>query len=242
MARTHRQPGTGPRSAAGVGRAALAAVLAMAGASQVTCALAQTSGAPMSFFVTSRGLGEGANLGGLAGADRHCQALAEAAGAGERVWRAYLSTQTREGVPGVSARDRIGPGPWHNAQGVPIAGSLEELHDARSAVRADTALTETGQRVPGRVHDILTGTRLDGTAPSGLDPDMTCGNWTRSGSEGAALVGHHDRVSAIREPWAASWNSAHLTRGCSAAALAELGSGGLFYCFALPREQPQPRP
>lgn len=218
------------------------AVLGLAGSSATAVALAQATSATMSFFVTSRPAGEGANLGGLEGADRHCQALASGANAGHRVWRAYLSTQTREGVAGVSARDRIGPGPWHNAQDVLIARDLEELHGAGNQIRAETALTESGQRVPGRAHDILTGTRLDGTAPSGLDPDMTCGNWTRSGAEGAALVGHHDRVSAIREPWAASWNSAHLTRGCSSAKLAELGSGGLFYCFALPRDAAPAKP
>lgn len=224
------------RSPIGGALIALGALVGGMAVSLTTSALAQTAGAAMSFFVTSRGAGEGANLGGLAGADRHCQSLASAAGAGNRVWRAYLSTQTREGVAGIGARDRIGPGPWHNAQGVLIAHDLEDLHGSGNQIRAETALTESGQRVPGRLHDILTGTRLDGTAPSGLDPDMTCGNWTRSGGDGAALVGHHDRVSAIREPWAASWNSAHLTRGCSAPALSELGSGGLFYCFALPRD------
>jgi hypothetical protein len=220
----------------------LRALLGAAGVLVSAVATAQPSQPPMSFFVTSRSLGSGADLGGLPGADRHCQALAEAAGAGGRVWRAYLSTQTRDGVTGVSARERIGPGPWHNAQGVQIAGDLEALHGAANALRADTALTEAGQRVSGRQHDILTGTRLDGTAPSGLDPDMTCGNWTRSGAEGAAIVGHHDRASAIREPWAASWNSAHLSRGCSAQGLAELGSGGLFYCFALPALAPAAKP
>jgi hypothetical protein len=186
----------------------------------------------MSFFVTSTGLGSGGDLGGLAGADRHCQDLASSAGAGSRTWRAYLSTQSKGGARLVNARDRIGKGPWHNAAGALIARDVDELHGPRNNINAATALDERGTPAPGRLHDILTGTRLDGTAPSRLDPDMTCGNWTQGGKEGAAIVGHHDRVSAIDEPWARSWNSAHLTRGCSPPALAELGSGGLFYCFA----------
>lgn len=186
----------------------------------------------MTFFVTSAGLGSGGDLGGLAGADRHCQGLAASAGAGSRAWRAYLSTQSRGGARLVNARDRIGQGPWHNSAGALIARDVEELHGPRNNITKATALDERGIPTPGKFHDILTGTRLDGTAPSRLDPDMTCGNWTQGGQEGAAIVGHHDRVSDIDEPWARSWNSAHLTRGCSPAALAELGSGGLFYCFA----------
>jgi hypothetical protein len=194
-----------------------------------------TAPAPMSFFVTSTGLNNGADLGGLAGADAHCQRLAAQAGAGARTWRAYLSVQARAGLElpkAVDARDRIGSGPWHNAAGVLIAADVEQLHGPRNGINADTALSERGARIAGAMHDILTGTRIDGTAPSSLDADMTCGNWTRSGEQGAALVGHFDRASAIREAWATSWNSAHLTRGCSAAAIKELGSGGLFYCFA----------
>lgn len=187
----------------------------------------------MTFFVTSAGLGNGADLGGLAGADRHCQGLASTAGAGSRTWRAYLSTQARDGVGTVNARERIGKGPWHNAAGVLIASDLGDLHGDRNNITSLTALNERGAPTSGRLHDILTGTRLDGTAPSRLDPDMTCGNWTKSGKEGAAIVGHHDRASAIDEPWAKSWNSAHLTRGCGPAGLAELGSGGLLYCFAM---------
>ena len=186
----------------------------------------------MTFFVTSVGPGAGADLGGLDGADRHCQALATNAGAGSRAWHAYLSTQGKDGARTVNARERIGKGPWHNAAGVLIARDLEDLHGARNHITFATALSERGTPTSGRLHDILTGTRLDGTAPSRLDPDMTCGNWTRNTREGAAIAGHHDRVSAIDEPWARSWNSAHLTRGCDPAALAELGSGGLFYCFA----------
>lgn len=207
-------------------------IVAITAALASACATTPGTTAPMTFFVTSVGTGAGADLGGIEGADRHCQRLAANAGAGSRTWRAYLSSQSRDGAPLVNARDRIGTGPWHNAAGVLIARDVEDLHGAGNAISAATARDERGAPTPGRQHDILTGTRLDGTAPSRLDPDMTCGNWTRSGADGAAIVGHHDRASAIREPWATSWNSAHLTRGCSPAALAELGSGGRFYCFA----------
>lgn len=186
----------------------------------------------MRFFVTSVGLGDGGQFGGLQGADQHCQALAVRAGAGGRTWRAYLSTRSQGTTPSVNARDRIGTGPWHNARGVLIANDLGELHGERNGINRQTALSETGAPTPGRWHDILTGTRPDGNAPSPLDPDSTCGNWTRNDAGASAWVGHHDRASAIREPWATSWNSAHLSRGCSPAGLAELGSGELFYCFA----------
>lgn len=201
--------------------------------------------APMSFFVTSAGPGRGGDLGGLDGADRHCQALADAAAAPGQPplrWRAYLSQQSRlddrAAEPSINARDRIGPGPWHNARGELIARTVDELHaPGFKGIDARTALTERGLPVPGRVHDILTGTRPDGLAPSPLDADMSCRNWRSSADTDArgpngALVGHHDRVSAIAEAWAGSWNSAHRSRGCSPARLAELGSGGLFYCFA----------
>ena len=211
-----------------ISRAGLAAIAVAVSA----CATGKDAAAPMTFFVTSVGLGAGANLGGLEGADRHCQILATDAGAGSRNWRAYLSTQSKDGAPLVNARERIGKGPWHNAAGVLIARDVEDLHGPGNNVSAATALNEKGGPTSGRVHDILTGTRVDGYAPSRLDADMTCGNWTRNGPEGAALVGHFDRASAIKEPWARSWNSAHLTRGCNTAGLAELGSGGLFYCFA----------
>lgn len=199
------------------------------------CAADASPAPPMTFFVTSVGLGKGADLGGLAGADRHCHALAESVGAGSRpvlAWRAYLSTQGKDGARTVNARERIGKGPWHNARGALIAQDLEQLHSVRNGITPQTALNEHGEPAPRRLHDVLTGTRQDGNAPSPLDPDLTCGNWTRSGREGAALVGHHDRVSAIKEPWAESWNSAHQSRGCSPEGLAELGGGGLFYCFA----------
>jgi hypothetical protein len=199
---------------------------------------------PMTFFVTSVGLGKGADLGGLEGADAHCQALARAAGAGDRTWRAYLSTQATGGLTdpkAVHARDRIGTGPWHNAKGVLIARNVEELHSPRNNVTKETALDERGNPVPGRTekpnkHDILTGSRPDGTAfpPSPPFGDMTCGNWTKSGADGAAMVGHHDRAGPVDHPWAVSWNSAHPTRGgCGQEALRSTGGDGLFYCFAV---------
>jgi hypothetical protein len=193
----------------------------------------------MTFFVTSVGLGKGADLGGLQGADRHCQSLAQAAGARARTWRAYLSTQGKElaDTNVVHARDRIGSGPWHNAKGVMIARNVEELHSAANNLTKETALDEKGQMVNGRTekpnkHDILTGTRPDGSAFPPF-PDMTCGNWTKSGADGAAVVGHHDRAGPVPHPWATSWNSSHMTRGgCSQEALRGTGGDGLFYCFA----------
>ncbi len=187
-------------------------------------AVAQESG--MGFFVTSTGPGDGANLGGLAGADAHCQALATAAGAGDRTWRAYLGTA--EGHP----RDRIGAGPWHNAQGVLIAESVAALHGEANAIAKATALTETGEVVNGRGdtpnrHDILTGANADGTTAEG----MTCDEWTLSG-EGSAMVGHHDRIGLRDDAPSRSWNASHGSRGCSQEALRSTGGDGLFYCFA----------
>ena len=196
-------------------------------------------GAP-SFFVTSSGTGKGADLGGLDGADRHCQSLASAAGlgsAGGRTWRAYLSTQGKDGAPTVNARDRIGNGPWHNVKGELIARDVQQLHGDNNLTK-QTALNEKGQVVEGRGdkpnrHDILTGSRPDGTAFSSGDPDMTCGNWTRSGAEGVAVVGHHDRSGPTTDPWSTSWNSSHQSRGgCSQEALRGTGGDGLLYCFA----------
>jgi hypothetical protein len=190
----------------------------------------------MTFFVTSVGSGKGADLGGLTGADQHCQALAQAAGAGGKTWRAYLSTQAMGGTPAVNARDRIGHGPWQNAKGVVIARDITVLHGANN-LNKQTALTEKGGVVNGRgdrpnMHDILTGSQLDGTAFAGTE-DRTCGNWTKSGSEGAAMLGHHDRMGLTEEPPAKSWNSSHLSRGgCSQDALKSTGGAGLFYCFA----------
>lgn len=197
---------------------------------------AQQGAAGMSFFVTSTGTGKGADLSGLEGADRHCQQLAQAAGAGNRTWRAYLSTQASGGQPAVNARDRIGSGPWQNAKGVVIARNVEELHGANNLTK-ETALTERGEVVKGRgdqpnTHDILTGSQPDGTAFAGAE-DRTCGNWTRSGAEGAVMVGHHDRMGLNEEPPAKSWNSSHLSRGgCSQDALKSTGGAGLLYCFA----------
>jgi hypothetical protein len=188
----------------------------------------------MTFFVTSAGPGKGADLGGLEGADRHCQTLAQAAGAGGKTWRAYLSTQ---GQGAVNARDRIGKGPWQNAKGEVIAKSVEDLHGASNNLSKQTALTEKGETVKGRgdqpnMHDILTGSQADGTAFTGSD-DRTCGNWTKSGTEGAAMVGHHDRMGLDDSPPAKSWNTSHPTRGgCSQDALKGTGGAGLFYCFA----------
>jgi hypothetical protein len=202
------------------------------------CAGMPGSGGGMSFFVTSAGTGAGADLGGLAGADRHCQTLAAAAGGGGgKTWRAYLSTQGKDGAQTVNARDRIGKGPWHNAKGELIARDVDQLHGANLLTKA-TALNEKGGIVNGRGdapnrHDILTGSRPDGTAFAAGDTDMTCGNWTRSGTEGAAMVGHHDRAGLDTSPPALSWNSSHPSRGgCSQAALRGTGGDGLFYCFA----------
>lgn len=185
----------------------------------------QAQDAPMTFFITSTGPGDGANLGGLAGADAHCQALAEAAGRGDATWRAYLSTAEE------NARDRIGDGPWHSANGALIASNLAELHGEENAISKATALDETGAVVSGRGddpnrHDILTGSNADGTF-SGDD----CAGWTSSG-DGAATVGHHDRMGPDTLATATSWNSAHPSRGCSQDALAQSGGAGLLYCFA----------
>lgn len=186
---------------------------------------------PMGFFVTSTGTGQGANLGGLEGADAHCAKLAEAAGSNGRTWRAYLSTQ-EDGKRGVSARDRIGAGPWYNANGELIASDLDQLHLNPNIIMR-TAVDEKGNRIKGRgdnpnEHDILTGSMADGTAyfPWEKD-DKTCSNWTSSG-EGSATVGHHDRHGGGNT----SWNSAHGSRGCGQDALKSTGGAGLFYCFA----------
>jgi len=189
----------------------------------------------MTFFVTSTGLGKGGDLGGLEGADKHCQALAQSAGAGGKTWRAYLSTQ---GPGAVNARDRIGKGPWQNAKGVVIAKDVAELH-GNNNISKQTALTEKGDMVSGRGeqpnrHDILTGSEPDGNAFSG-NIDRTCGNWTKSG-DGSAMLGHHDRMGLDEQPPSKSWNSSHPSRGpdggCSQADLRSTGGDGLLYCFA----------
>ena len=184
----------------------------------------------MTFFITSIGLGNGGDLGGLEGADAHCQALAEAAGAGDKAWRAYLGTEA-EGGRGIDARSRIGEGPWHNASGDLIAENLDQMH-VNPNMFASTGLDENGDRVNARgdqpnMHDILTGSMADGTAYFPDDADHTCNNWTSS-SEGSAQVGHHDRHGGGNT----SWNSAHASRSCSMEDLQATGGNGLLYCFA----------
>ena len=190
-----------------------------------------TQDANMSFFLTSMGPGDGANLGGLDGADRHCDMLAGAAGAGGKTWRAYLSTT---GSGGVNARDRIGSGPWYNYGGDMVARNVADLHSDSNNLTKQTQLNEKGQMTNGRgddpnMHDILTGSQLDGTMAPGSD-DSTCGNWTTNG-EGSALVGHHDRNGGGANP--TSWNSAHGSRGCGQSDLQGTGGNGYFYCFAI---------
>lgn len=199
--------------------------------SMVTSVSAQDT--KMGFFVTSAGPGKGADLGGLDGADKHCQTLAEAAGSTGQTWRAYLSTQ---GDGAVNAKDRIGAGPWANAKGEVIAKDVAELHNGNN-LNKNTALSEKGELVNGRgdkpnMHDILTGSQADGTAFAAGE-DRTCGNWTLSGAEGAVMVGHHDRTGLDDSPPAKSWNTSHPSRGgCSQDALKGTGGNGLFYCFA----------
>jgi hypothetical protein len=188
----------------------------------------------MTFFVTSAGSGAGANLGGLAGADKQCQTLAAAAGAGNRTWRAYLSAAARDGQPAVNARDRIGSGPWRNAKGEVIATSVADLHSDNNKITKETALTETGDMVPGvgdtpNQHDILTGSAADGTLMVG-EGDTTCGNWTSTSADGAAQVGHHDRRGL--NAGVNSWNAVHASRGCSQENLVATGGSGRLYCFA----------
>jgi hypothetical protein len=201
---------------------------------------ASTATGPMSFFVTSQGSGKGADLGGLSGADAICQRLATAAGASGKTWRAYLSTPpafasaTTPAVAAVNARERIGSGPWFNAKGVMVARNLDHLHNGNNITKM-TALDERGNPVKGRgdtpnEHDILTGTRGDGTAFA-PQTDTTCKSWTSS-TDGSAVVGHHDRVGPNTEVWARSWNFSHHTPGCSTQALASTGGAGKFYCFA----------
>jgi len=213
----------------------VAAVAAAVGATLVACAMSPAAKNDMTFFVTSRNGGNGAALGGLEGADRLCQTLAADAGVGGRTWHAYLSTQAMNGATAVNARDRIGRGPWRNANGVVIANDLAQLHGTNNLSK-QTALTEKGELVNGRgdtpnMHDILTGSQPDGTAIAG-NVDSTCGNWTKSG-EGAAMVGHSDRTGLDESAPAKSWNSSHLTRGCSLDALKQTGSDGRLYCFAV---------
>jgi hypothetical protein len=188
----------------------------------------------MSFFISSTNPGQGANFGGLEGADRHCQALAAAVGAGGRTWRAYLSTSPADGRPAVHARDRIGQGPWRNATGVVVAQNVEDLHGDPN-INKQTALTERGTVVNGRgdtpnQHDILTGSTPEGRAIEG-ERNLTCGNWT-SADAGSAMTGHHDRTGLDSSAAARSWNSSHPSRGCSIPALNATGGAGFIYCFA----------
>ncbi len=214
-----------------VGAAALSTLLALGGG-----AMAQQAG--MTFFVTSAGLGKGADLGGLEGADRRCQELAQAAGAGGHAWRAYLSTQAADGKPAVNARDRIGNGPWQNAKGVVVAKDLDQLHGDNNLSK-QTSLTEKGDMVNGRGdtpnrHDALTGSQADGKAFAPGE-DRTCHNWTSS-AQGSAMLGHIDRQGLRDDAASKSWNSSHPSRGpdggCSQADLRSTGGDGLFYCFA----------
>lgn len=195
---------------------------------------AEETGGSMSFFITSVGPGDGANLGGLEGADEHCSKLASAAGADGQEWHAYLSAGAIDDQPAVNARDRIGEGPWYNAKGVKVAASVDDLHSDDNKLDKQNSLDENGETVNGRgdepnMHDILTGSQVDGTAfPD--DADHTCGNWTSNGSEGSAQLGHHDRQGGGPDP--TSWNSAHGSRGCGQSDLQGTGGNGLFYCFA----------
>lgn len=192
---------------------------------------------PMSFFVTSVGKGDGANLGGLAGADAHCQSLASAVGAGNRIWRAYLSAQAGGGQPPINARDRIGNGPWYNANGALIAWNVADLHGDiqrdRNQINKPNALNEKKQPISGagdtpNQHDILTGSDSHGRVISGFTAtNSTCNNWT-SNAAGSAMVGHSDRTGGGNT----SWNAVHMSRGCSQADLIATGGAGLFYCFA----------
>ena len=189
----------------------------------------------MTFFITSAGPGNGAALGGLEGADAHCAALAKAAGSALTTWRAYLSAKATAGQPAVNARDRIGSGPWFNQAGVQVAASVADLHSDNNKLGKATSLTEKGTPVNGRgdtpnMHDILTGSAMDGTQAPG-DGDTTCGNWTSSAADGSALVGHHDRQGGGQNP--TSWNSAHPSRGCGQQNLQATGGNGLFYCFGI---------
>lgn len=215
------------------------ACLALATISALASAPAQAQSADTSFFLTSNGIGNGGNLGGLAGADNHCQTLAQAAGAGAKTWRAYLSTQAADGAPAVNARDRIGKGPWRNAKGTVIAKDVADLHSAGNNLTKQTALSEKGEVINGRGdspnrHDVLTGSQADGTAFAAGE-DRTCKNWTSS-TQGAAMVGHSDRLGLRDDDASKSWNTSHPSRGseggCSQADLKSTGGDGLMYCFA----------
>jgi len=211
-------------------RLAVAATAMLFAAPSVASAQAE----PMSFFITSVGLGDGAKLGGLAGADAHCQQLAEAAGVRGKTWHAYLSQQAVGGAKAVNARDRVGAGPWRNAKGVVVATSVADLHSDNNKLSKENSLTEKGAVVNGRgdtpnTHDVITGANLDGTVSSDTT-DTTCKNWS-SNATGSASVGHHDRQGGGANPTA--WNNAHPSRGCSQENLKGSGGAGVYYCFAI---------
>ena len=210
-----------------------AKALLLAAAVAAPAAFAQNAPEKMSFFITSVGSEDGANLGGLKGADQHCQKLAAAAGAGKRTWHAYLSMEAKGSQKTVNARDRIGKGPWYNVKGVMVAKDVADLHGADNKLSKENSLTEKGEVVNGRgdkpnQHDILTGSNPDGTAFTD-GSDHTCNNWMSNG-EGSAQVGHHDRQGGGPNP--TSWNSSHASKGCSQDNLVGTGGSGRFYCFA----------
>lgn len=214
----------------------LSAAVSAAFAQDKPKAMAKKAAGPMSFFVTSVGKGDGANLGGLDGADAHCNALAAAAGSKLKNWKAYLSTTMPGGDEGVNARSRIGKGPWRNAKGVTVANNVAHLHSAKNNLTKQTAITEKGEAITGsgdkpNQHDILTGSDPQGMY-STAGGDTNCGNWTKN-AEGSAIVGHHDRIGLKKTTrHMASWNSSHGSRGCSQENLVSTGGAGLFYCFA----------
>jgi len=218
----------------------LLGMLIIAGSPRAQAQQPQPPAQPMSFFITSVGGGNGGNLGGLAGADKHCQMLAAAAGAagaGNRPWRAYLSTSAQGGTPAVYARQRIGDGPWYNAKGQLVARDVQDLHGDlerdRNNIRKPTALNEKGMEVKGvgdmpNEHDMLTGSDSTGRTPIGAAQVLSCNNWTSNADTDRALLGHHDRLGGGNS----SWNAAHMSAGCSQPALVKTGGAGLFYCFA----------
>lgn len=208
----------------------IASILCTLGLTLLGLGTAGAQDSTMSFFITSEGPGDGASLGGLEGADAHCTSLAEAAGVSGKTWRAYLSTSAADGGSAVNARDRIGTGPWYNANGVMVAENVDDLHSDNNQLSKANSISESGAVINGRgdspnMHDIITGTNSDGTAA-----DATCGNWTSNAGDGSAMVGHHDREGGGPDP--TSWNASHPSRGCGQADLQGTGGNGLFYCFA----------
>jgi hypothetical protein len=210
-------------------------LMAGAAVAALCVAVAGAQNTSMSFFITSVGKGDGANLGGLAGADAHCQQLGAAAGQGGKTWHAYLSTSAANGQPAVNARDRIGRGPWFNAKGVQVAANVDDLHSANNKLSKENSLTEKGAVVNGRgdtpnTHDILTGSQSNGRVFTDA-MDHTCSNWTSNAADGSAQLGHHDRQGGGDD--GSSWNAAHPSRGCGQQNLVATGGAGLLYCFAV---------